>query len=691
MFSAFQNFMYLLRVIIIFFLLFYFLPSRMFKTDDKEYEFGTLDRFFVYFTHSNLITILIVYTLALIGIYETVSLLISYILIFALFIWQKKKKEDIKFSQLGMHYFGKTLDVIENDGGLKKVLFARTKSISSRVANSAKSVVLKFYARPIENFLVSAVFLVGAYTRFHHSFVHLFYGASDPYVHLAWTKYLGNNQIFRDGVYPYGYHAILSSLSKVFFTDPSVIIRFIGPIASCVMILSIYYVLRKIVKSSLIPAVLGVGIYILNTTFSFGALRQIAALPEEYAMIFLLPGMYFLHMFFIKEKKYFLLLSAEALLVTILIHPYVTIFMAVGYVIVSLMHIRTLFKKKNLIMVGLFMLVSGIIGVIPIGLGLLSGKEFHRSSIDFILDSTDASVKSMNFKQILSYMASDKIFIILFVCLGILLLFSVIRLFLRTKDHREQGKIGIIFSLFTFILYLQYRALDMGIPYVMHPFRTSLFLSFVAAFTIALVVGSLDLITTKKYIGNIIKAVAAIAIIFMLFDYSKLPMPLEASPFDCMEYDEAAYAHLKIKQDFQINNWTVVSPVEQYSESINYGYHYNIWEYVKNIDVDDKDIEFPTEHVFWFVEKIPLRSDSKITKEDAQKDFPTITGNLDEYYTKPENRRIIEAKAYYILEDLLAKDENMSVYLETENFKVYMLHQNKFAVDLVAHILKRSV
>lgn len=691
MFSVFENAMFLLRIITIFFLLFYFLPLAMFKHDDTMYEFGTLDRFFVYFIHSNLITIVIVYVLTFLNIYETISLLMAYFLLFMLFTVQKKKKQGIKFTELGTYYFGKVLDSVEDNVYSMKSIPTIGKSIFTKLLNSIKGILLKLTARPVENILAIAVLLVAAYARFYHSFVHLAYGSSDPYVHLAWTKYIGNNLIFRDGVYPYGYHAIISSLNKVFFTDPSVIIRFIGPIASCIMIFSIYYVLRKLIKSSLIPAVLGVAVYVFNTTFSFGALRQISALPEEYAMIFLLPGMYFFHLFLTKEKKYFLLLSAEALLITILIHPYVTVFMAVGYGIIGLVYIRDLFIKKNLVRVVLFMFVAGVIGILPFVFGLIAGKEFHGSSIDFVRDSVDSSLKSMNLKEIVSYMANDKMFIILFISLAVLILFSVLLIVLKKGEHKIQGRVGIIFSLLTLVLYFQYRALELGMPYIMLPYRTGIFLSFIAAFTIALVAGSMDLITSKKYIGNAIKTVVAVIIILSLFSSSKFIIPLETQASGFMEYDEAAYVSLKIKEDFQLNNWTVISPVEQYSESINYGYHYNLWEYVKNIDVDNVDIEIPTEHVFWFVEKVPLRSDSRVTKEESQKEFPIITGNLDEYYTNAENRRIIQAKAYYILEDLLNKDENMSVYFETENFKVYMLYQDEFNADFLAYYYKRRV
>ncbi|MDD2393903.1 MAG: hypothetical protein PHV88_07580 [Eubacteriales bacterium] len=691
MFGIFENTMMLVRVVVIYYLLFYLLPSGLLKHSDNEYEFGTLDRLFIYLTHSNLVTIGVVYILALIGIYETVSLLIVYLIIIGFYIWRKKSKEGIRFKDLGSHYFGKILDSSEEEGGINKAAMKSLKSLGRRITVSVKGFIMKLGTRPVESFVLIALLAVGLYARFHHSFTHLYYGSSDPYVHLAWTKYMGNNQLFRDGVYPYGYHAILSALSKIFFTDPSIIIRFIGPVGSGLMLLSLYYVLRKQIRTSLIPALAGLAVFVMNTSFPFGQIRHISALPEEYAMIFMLPGIYFLSMFFEKGKKYFLVLSAEALLITILVHPYVSVYLVIGYLLVCIMNLHILLKPANLLRTAGIMILAAAAGFLPVGLGLLSGKDFHGASIGFIRDSIETNTNIESFAGFVSYIRNDTIFTTLFICIGVLLLFSLIRLFLKSVEHKVQARAGIAITVFVAILYLQYRAPELGIPFIMDISRTSSFLAYIAAFMFGLVIASFDLITSKKYIGNIIKTIAAVAIVLTMFDYSAFQVPIKAYISDRMEYDEAAYACQKIKQDYQLNNWTIISPVEQYPEVINYGYHYNLWEYVKDVYVDNKYVEYPTEYVFWFVEKIPLNTDKPITKEDSEKPFPTITGALDEYYTVPENRRIIQAKAFYRLEDLLKINENMSVYLETDNLKVYVLRQEVYSMELAAPVTSERI
>ncbi len=192
----------------------------------------------------------------------------------------------------------------------------------------------------------------------------------------------------------------------------------------------------------------------------------------------------------------------------------------------------------------------------------------------------------------------------------------------------------------------------------------------------------IDFTPLHKLIRYAIKAVGAALIVVTVFSTVNAGGIFQQKGSK-LEYDEAAYIYYKIKDEFPILNWTIISPVEQYSQSMGYGWHYNLWEFVYDTQVEPKDeVEFPTDYVFVIVEKRPLNQASAYTltepvsRTDAAQPFPVITGSYDKYYTVYNNRRAIEAKAYFWMEDYIAKNNRFTTYYESDLIKVYMLTQD---------------
>ena len=181
-----------------------------------------------------------------------------------------------------------------------------------------------------------------------------------------------------------------------------------------------------------------------------------------------------------------------------------------------------------------------------------------------------------------------------------------------------------------------------------------------------------------KYIVKLAIGVLIITTAFQIQNY-KLLLPVGAK----LEYNEAAYAYYKIKSEFPLLTWTIISPVEQYEQSIGYGWHYNLWEFVKDTQIVKKDkVEIPTDYIFLFIEKRPLNNSSPyvlsepISMEDAKQPFPEVGNSLEKYYTNYKNRRILEAKAYYWVEDYISRRGNFEIYMEDDFLKIYKLKQD---------------
>jgi DNA integrity scanning protein DisA with diadenylate cyclase activity len=667
-----ESIFFLLQVAVAFVLFYLFIPFKVVKFDKKSTDFTTLDRFVISFIHMNLVTIALVHLLALCQIYETVSLFVAYLLVLIVYTWIKKRNQKNASSEEKGSTVARVLDSIEvNDGGfnmVKNKLKSWFHNLGVMIGDGFK----RFIKNPIGPILVVAVFAFGAYVRFSHSVEHAYYGASDPYVHLAWTKYLGSNIFYYDGVYPLGYNSLISALSKISFIDPYIIIRYIGAIGGCMIIFSIFYIMRKSVKNVVIPALFAIAVYVLGTELPINTWRQMSALPQEYAMMFILPGIYFLQMYFEKKENKFVFLAAEVLALTLLIHTYAAVILTAGYILICLMNLRTFLRIRIFAKFAGIMIAAGIIGLLPIAVGLLSGIKFHQMSIDFIYQGGGIP-ENVSFMNIFAYVEKDPAFLALLLSIAVLAVVSIIGLFYKKEENKTRSQLGLAFALITSVLYIQFRADVMQIPALMEKSRTGTFLGLCAVVVLGLLIGSIGMLPFKKFLNNVLKLAACAVLAVFLFNIANFSMPIGTKT----EYDETANAYIQIKSDYPTLNWTIVSTVEQYSEVMGYGWHYQMWEFIRDQEAAATGaLSIPTDYIFWFVEKIPLNQSDIVTEADSKAAFPVVTGNSDQYYTIAANRRIVQAKAYYWLENYRLTHSNMSIFLDTEYVRIYMIKQD---------------
>ena len=112
----------------------------------------------------------------------------------------------------------------------KEYLILSIKETYSNATNKfkelSKGIFKKVTSQPFSKRVILLLFFMSAIIRIHHSVTHYYYPSSDPYVHLKWVKSLGANQIYVDGVYPFGFEAIISALHTIINIDPYFILRF---------------------------------------------------------------------------------------------------------------------------------------------------------------------------------------------------------------------------------------------------------------------------------------------------------------------------------------------------------------------------------------------------------------------------------------------------------------------------------
>jgi len=661
----------MLKVFIVFGFFYIFLPSRVIVFSKEADSF--LDKVFISLTHSCFITVVIVYFLSFLKIYETVSLIFCCVLVYFIVTSGKGGTFKDRATALGIKWIVNILDMSEGRLGLKQEAKIRIRRWFKSFWKNIGTGVKNFFLKPFNGIFLFAVLVSAAYFRFNHALNHLYFGASDSYVHLAWTKYLGDNLIYQDGIYPYGYHSIISALNKIFFIDPYHLLRFLGPLAGFLIVLSIYYTVKASFKN-IYTAWLAVFLYTFGLWLPSGVWRQISALPQEFAGIFFLPGIHFLNLFFKTEKRIYLFLACECLALTVFIHPYVTVFLAIGYILVMLVNLKKLLVLKNLAVTAVSVALSVVIGILPIILGFVLGYKPHSTSFGFIISSMDLSGKA-GIKDGLVFTENNTVFLILLFSILLTVAFILAHLYMKRSMPYA---VCTCFLLLSAALYLMYRANAFNLPVLMDSSRIGIFLSIAAVVAIPMplmVIGNYWS-KTSYLISPLVCIAVAVIVLSSAFISGKPYIPKGYQ----MEYDEAVFAYLDIKKNFETLEWTIISPVEQYSQNLGYGWHYELLDFAELVDdPESKDFTIPTNHVFIFVEKQPFTFDGSkrhVNREDAQKTLPEGMELANEYYMDADSRSIIESKVYYWAENYMKTHDNMRIYLDYDHFRVYHLTQD---------------
>ncbi|MBD5105585.1 MAG: hypothetical protein HDT41_01140, partial [Lachnospiraceae bacterium] len=188
-----------------------------------------------------------------------------------------------------------------------------------------------------------------------------------------------------------------------------------------------------------------------------------------------------------------------------------------------------------------------------------------------------------------------------------------------------------------------------------------------------------------KVIGTLGGYAAAAALFYITYYLGY--MPIQSHYY--LEPSLAAKACVMADKELPRGTWTVVSPVEELALVRNRGYHYELWEFITNMEVykENMYLEIPTKYVFFVLEKQPLiynevrysdleYKNELLDKEEANTIFTrevlgiSETGSM-KFYNILENRRILEAKlACWLEEYSKAFPGQIELYMEDEECAV---------------------
>ena len=568
-----------------------------------------------------------------------------------------------------------------------------------------------FIFRNIVDVLVfCGVFGYAIWYRCYHALTQLQYGVPDGYVHTMWVKMLEQGEIFTNGVYPFGMHNIIYAVKALFGLNMVTLMRDFGVFVGLIVVIMLYLFLRTVFRSKTAANLAFIFYCLCDAIIVEAVKRQMYTIPQELGMIFIFPCGYFFNKYLNQRQTRDLIIFSLCFSLTLLIHFYLTIIAGIICACILLVNIHNLFKRGVFLRLLLAGVISVVVAFLPLGVGLMSGLQWEKSmtyATDVIEGTAETSAGSnaiadeyfsgqISFREAFEHSINDFFPIKWFWYLMAATLLSCIYFIwmLFYKDERE--RIRIIFSMVLFVGIIVFISIApiFGLPLLMELNRSCAFFAYGCVVVLAVPVDMIAFILRKKTWTRAAFGVVAAALylsfayyLFGMGRYMRLGYSFQ------MQYKGCVQAYYQIVSQMPQDNWTIVSPTEETCMVIGDGYHYELRDFIIEMeDYSEKSkIYIPTTNVFVYVEKSPLdfnrhlfysqplpEDTPMVTWEEAQKPIelpPDAT--LGYPYVEHSMRRIIESKAYYWAQKYREYFPNeMRVFYEDEQIVVYHIVQN---------------
>ena len=708
-------------------ILFIIIPAKVLKLKLCDGEF--IDNAMISITISQVTLVSIVYVLAFMKIYNTVTLVLSIIFVILFYV---KYKNRISFRKKANEFIYTFSDVMT---GQRKISLMVQNYLREKISNTSHGVrrffTWYFNKNVVYHLIGTLCILVLLIRRGYFAMTSQAFPTSDVSVHTSWINFLDAGYIFSDGIYPFALHNVVSAFAKVTFIDVVTVMRFIGPLNAVFMGMTLMIVITRIFKSpaaSIITAL----VYCLSS-FGTGAVvdRIFFSLPQEYGMMFIIPTGYFMVKFLEDQRNVDAIAFAFAASMTVAGHFYDAIFAVPLCLCLVIPYIPVLFNKKVIVKMVLSVVLAAVVSLAPFFVGLT--LDYHwQGSLDWAVsmmemgdksdseDAEDASKqeetkeKDESEEQAESQgpgfiEKAEKSFrntvkeytefwgTVVYICSAISIVGGAAVLFLTSK--KKQGRVAIGFGLnMIFFNFVFMNAGMFGLPSLIASDRSVNYLIYLGAITVGIPFGLFwclfeDRVKPVRWVASVaVVLVTAIVIVFGAHTYT-------SSAVFRLSYSSVTEQYYKIKATHRKDTWTIVSTVDELALTRNKGWHYELWEFVFRMEQYDNTrvIQIPTEYVYFVVEKRPLNYAEptylgqsltlypRISKDAANQllSEQTIrTRKKSDYYGIYENRHAIMSKAYFWAEKYMSFfPDQMSIYYEDMDIVIYEVKQNMYALN----------
>lgn len=650
------------KIVVAFLFFFIYLPTKVFP---QRRGVPLIERFFENLVMMVSSSIILVHLLSLAQIYSIFTLLACYVFLPAARVWYVQGLSPIKrLKRFAVEKTVLALDVLDGVVDLKAMGKARLATAWAPWKAHDRHDVVHFI-------LFGTVLLLAAALRFADVFQSSAFGFSDPYNHLLWTKKLESGIPYppelRDQFYPKGFHSFLAILHGLSGLDGTLALRAAGPLVGVLLVVAVYYAGRKLTHNR-DAALIGMGLYGFAVELSGflgihfddeGVLkvprvlvgewfkRQTSPLPEEFALVFLLPALLTAFSYLTGDggrRTYILFCLASLTIFSA--HSLIGVTMTLG--MAALVAVAVLLRTsswKAVFTLGGGFGVAGFLGSLPVFYDYLFPNAAKVKGEDYYAEWLRLYGK---LPIDLGTVAAG-VLALLFLTAGVIAA--------RTKPKRL---LWSSLGLYLLILLFFSRSLNVGVIYLIPPDRIGRYMFMMLC---AVAAGLYSLVTLFPFIGGwyrkrpwVYSGVTAVALVAL--GIGGFPSHLPELPR--YEYDAFVKTSYAIKRDFPPLEWTIVSTVEDYSKVFrDKGWHVNAAEFLQRFSPYDKTLEMPPPYVFLFVEKKPFSGSS----DDVLKD-PVVRLDLQ--------RRMLEWGNIYS-----ALHSDISIYFEDWNVIVYLIDRSQ--------------
>lgn len=363
------TFLQLIYIIAIYLGVVVLIPAAVFHGKFEDHPFYV--RYTAYTCIGNFYLMNLVFLLQLLHISSRATLILGVVLpaliAIAVYHWQDWVKTSLVQAGETTH------NIIVNTMGVKLFFTRISQNLGQAILNTLKAIVDNVITRWFDWIGTIAIIIIVCWQYGTNLFSVFGYTASDMLVHNYWINAMGDNNIFAAGVYPYGFHAIIYFFHAVFGIETYVMLRLFSLLETMLIHFVLLFLLRLVCKTDS-AAYIATGIYLLLNIWGKNAYyRFYSALPQEYGMIFILPSVFFLILFFrerleengekgLRGKKSTTMLKLFGINVsmTLAVHFYDTIALGIICVAIAIGFCKVVFRKD---VIGRVM-AAGVIGII---------------------------------------------------------------------------------------------------------------------------------------------------------------------------------------------------------------------------------------------------------------------------------------------------------------------------------------
>lgn len=518
-------------------------------------------------------------------------------------------------------------------GTLRDVIVAATANVGRRV-RSLRVPLLAW----------GSVIVAAGALRLYRPFASANLGFSDTYVHLYLMRLLDEGRQVDPawGPYPRGMHFLLLAIERLTNVEPILMMNFFGAFSGVLMAVAAAYAARRVTgrtSSALVAGVLfatmtgGASQYFVlggsvsssSTTAAEQALakpyselasagefdvlftafqRQTSTLPQELAIVLLLPGALFLLDWLRDRNRWRLAGFVGCTAATAAIHSGVVIPLvalcaaaAAAVLICRVASLRRVLEGA----------AAGAVGVL-LGSSWMLGFIRYRSVAgrDSLSSTSHVGATALYYFPFLRSFSGDRVgeetaYMMLTPFL-IAIVIAALLLAAFAAYARETHALWIAFGTLFFVL--AHAASRLGIPEIIEVRRNATWL----ALTIAVIVPVAVAAVTARVPQRIAIAVPALIVAAWVVTVPNLAgAAIRERLLDYSGYSATTYAVLRISQELEPFTWTLVSYGQEYPMVLGRGFHLNGADFLERYDPAESPLPIPTPYVFVAVEKRPHR------------------------------------------------------------------------------------